>query len=51
MAAEQRVSQAIMQPAIEATKAAILVVREADNAVKSARPIDTTLRSGHPVLR
>ena len=34
-----------MQAAIEATKAVIIAVREADNAVSNARLIHTTPRS------
>ena len=41
MAAEQSMTQAIMQAAIEATKAAIMAVRGADNLVNNARSIDT----------
>ena len=33
-----------MQAAIEATKAEIMAIREADNPVNSARPIHTTAR-------
>ena len=51
MEAEQSPAQAIMQAAIEATKAAVMVAREADNIVSSARPIHTMPRSGGPLLR
>ena len=38
---EQNMTQAIMQAAIEATKAAIIMVREVDNLVGNAKPIHT----------
>ena len=38
MAAKQDMMQAIMQAAIEAAKAAIMAVRQADNPVNTARP-------------
>ena len=44
MAAEQNKMQAITQGVIEATKAAIMATREADNLVHSARPVQTTSR-------
>ena len=50
MESEQSTAQAIMQAVIEATKAAIMVAREADNLVCSARPIHTMPRSGGPLL-
>ena len=46
MAAEQSMVKAVMQAAIEATKAAVMAVREADNPVISARPIQRMPRSG-----
>ena len=51
MTSEQRMTQAIMQAASEAAKAAVMVVREADNLVKTLRPIHTTSSLGIPALR
>ena len=48
---EQSITQVITQEVIEATKAAIMAVREADNPVDNARPIHTMPRSGMPVLQ
>ena len=39
MLTEQNMTQAIMQAAIEAAKATIKVVKEADNPVSDARPV------------
>ena len=51
MAAEEGMMQAIMQAAVEGITREILVVREADTSVNSARPIHTTPRSDSPALR
>ena len=51
MAAEQTLTQAVMQIAIEVAKAAIMSVREADNLFNNARPIHSTPRLGGSVLR
>ena len=37
LTAEQSMTQAIMQTVIEATKATIMVIREADNLINNAR--------------
>ena len=51
MAAEQSMTHAIMQAVIEATKAAIMAIREADNLVNNARPVHTGPRSGSLALK
>ena len=40
-----------MQTTIQAAKAAIMMVREAENPINGARPVHTMPRSGNPVLR
>ena len=51
MAAEQSMKQAMMQAAIEATKAGIMAVRETYNLVSNARPMHTTPRLGDPTSK
>ena len=51
MAADQSMTQAIMQVAIEATKAVVMAVIEVDNPVNNARPIHVMPRSGILALR
>ena len=51
MATEQSMTQMIMQAAIKGTKSVIMVVREADNLVNNAKPIQAMPRSSSPVLR
>ena len=46
MAAEQSMTEAIMQAAIKATKETIMATREAENPVNNARPVHTAPRSG-----
>ena len=48
IASEQNIAQAIIQAGIEATKAAIMVVREADNMINNARSIHTMPTSVWP---
>ena len=43
MATKQKMAQAVMQTAIKATKAAIMVVQEVGSLVNSARPIHKCL--------
>ena len=50
MAAKQSMAQAIMQAIIKATKAAIIVIWEADNPVNNARSVHITPRSGSAAL-
>ena len=50
VAAEQNMAQTTKQADIEAIKESIMVVREADNSVKSTRPIHIISRSGGIVL-
>ena len=50
MAAEQIMTQALMQAAIEAAKAAIMKVRDVENPVNNVRSIHTTPRLGDSVL-
>ena len=47
----QSIFQVIMKGVIEATKAAVIAVREADNPVTNARQIHTTPKSSSPALR
>ena len=51
MASERSVMWAIVQAAIEAAKAAIMAVREAETPVSNVRPIQRTLRMGGPTLK
>ena len=51
MPAEQGMTQAITQAAIEATKTAIRAVRETYDPVNNARPMHTALRSGESTLK
>ena len=51
MAAEQNMMQAITQKAIEADKPVMMAVREADNLVNAARPVQAMPRTGSPVLK
>ena len=51
LAAEQSMTQAIMQAVIKVTKVAIMAVREAENLVNNTRPVHTVPRSGSPVLK
>ena len=51
MAAEYSMTQAIVQAEIEAVKALIIAVREADNLFNSAIPLHTMPKSGSPAVR
>ena len=51
MVAEQKVTQEIMPTALEATKAAIMAMGEAENPVKNTRPLHAAPRSGDPALK
>ena len=51
MASEQIITHVAMQAGIEAAKAAIMAVREADNPVNNARPIHRMARSISSVVR
>ena len=51
MAVEQSMMQATLQAAIEATKATLITVREADKPFNNVSPIHKTPRLGSPVLR
>ena len=51
MATEESLVEAVMQAAGKAAKVAIMMVREADNLVKNARPIHIIPRSSGKVLR
>ena len=51
MAAEQSMTQAIMQAEIEATEANNMVVREADSLVSYARPVHAASGSGGPAVK
>ena len=51
MAAEQSMTQAIIQEAIKGTKAAIIAVGEIDSSVNNARPVYAIIRSGGPTLK
>ena len=51
MAAEQDITQAIMQAVIKVAKSGIMDRREADNLVNNAKPVCTVPRSGNPVLK
>ena len=48
MAAEQSIAQTLMETKIEAAKATIMTVREADSPVHNARAKYTTPRLGGP---
>ena len=51
MTAEQSMAQAIKQAEIQAIKAAVMAVREADNLIKNARSMNITPRLGATMLR
>ena len=51
MAAKQSMTQAIIQAATEATKAAIKTIREADIPVNNNRPTHAAPRSGGFALK
>ena len=51
MAAEQSMTEAIMQAAIEGAKVAILTDREANNPINNARPIYAAPRLGDPTVK
>ena len=51
MAFEQSLTQTIMQAAMEATKAVLMVVREAETLAGNARPIQKVPRMGGPALK
>ena len=51
MAAEQAMTQTLTQAVTEATKAVIMAVRDADDLVNAARPVQTIPRTGSPVLK
>ena len=50
MTAGQSMTEAIMQAAIKAAKAAIMGPGEAANPVNNAKPVHVAPRSGSPVL-
>ena len=51
MVVEKSITQVVTHMAIEATKAAIMVVRAGDNLVNNAIPIHTMLQFGGQALR
>ena len=51
MVAEQSMLYAITQSVIEATKAAIMAVKQAENPVNSARLVQVMHRTGSPALK
>ena len=51
MAAEQYAMQSITQAAIVTAKAAIMAVKEAENAVNVARSVQVMPRIGSPALK
>ena len=51
MAAEQNMTKAIMQAAMEAAKAAIMVIKEAENSVSTAKPIQMMPKTGDLALK
>ena len=51
MEAKQKMVQTIQRGAIEAAKAAIMAVKEAENPVNTARSIEGMPRTGGPALK
>ena len=51
MASDQNMTQAITKTAIEAAKAAIMAVGEAEVSAKSRRPAHAVLRASGPALK
>ena len=51
MAAEQSMTQAIMQAMIEAAKAAIMAIRETDTPINNARLVHAVPKLGNRALK